>query len=329
MRIREKPTEPKKAPTHKPTKFCSPGQGVYKFAFSNTLVSCSLSLLFCRGEELTSSYLEENRAGTSLMPLVQRHMEEIGFCTELVCFIGPHPSQIVKPRSSFLCLCLQHAWGEQARSSHWQHKRMTGSVAKPKAMSVASSLWTSTSCAAGAPAGCSALGSLVQSPWHTVQTHPLGLCLSSGLCTKHCSVWLPADAVCSNRGSPPFLCHKYTALTNPANIMPLHKGLHLHTQRGTLFKCLFHQCVVMCCILQQWRWLVHLSPWILLHPTAHILLFLSLFSPSSATPYFLHFSSFFFFPQKSWCVSCFLFAVQSKHVSHQTLLQPAKTLERP
>lgn len=266
------------------------------------------------------------------MPLVQRHMEEIGFCTELVCFIGPHPSQIVKPCSSFLCLCLQHAWGEQARGSHWQHKRMTGSVAKPKAMSAASSLWTSTSCAAGAPAGCSALGSLVQSPWHTVQTHPLGLCLSSGLCTKHCSVWLPADAVCSNRGSPPFLCHKYKVLTNPANIMPLHKDLHLHTQSGTLFKCLFHQCVVMCCILQQWRWLVHLSPWILLHPTAHILLFLSLFSPSSATPYFLHFFYFlffFFFPEKIWCVSCFLFAVQSKHVSHQTLLQPAKTLERP
>lgn len=97
------------------------------------------------------------------MPLVQRHMEETGFCTELLCFIGPHPSHLVKPCSSFLCLCLEHARGEQAWGSHRQHERMTGSVAKPKAMSVASSLWSSSSSAAGASAGCPALGSPVQS----------------------------------------------------------------------------------------------------------------------------------------------------------------------
>lgn len=69
-----------------------------------------------------------------------------------------HPTLASLAASSVLCLCLQHAQGEQAQSSH-----ITGSVAKPKAMPVASSLWTSISCAAGAPAGCPALGSLVQS----------------------------------------------------------------------------------------------------------------------------------------------------------------------
>lgn len=162
------------------------------------------------------------------MPLVQRHMEETGFCTELLCFIGPHPSHLVKPCSSFLCLCLEHARGEQARGSHRQHERMTGSVAKPKAMSVASSLWTSSSCAAGASAGCPALGSPVQS--HDTQCR-LILWASAASQVRAASTalfWLPADAVCSNRGSLPFLWPKYTALTNPT-IIPLHKDLHLHS----------------------------------------------------------------------------------------------------
>lgn len=31
-------------------------------------------------------------------------------------------------------------------------------------------------------------------------------------------LWLPANGLCSNRGSPPFLCPTYTALTNSASI---------------------------------------------------------------------------------------------------------------
>lgn len=72
--------------------------------------------------------------------------------------------------------------------------------------------------------------------------------------------------------------------------------------------------VVTCCILQQWRWSVYLSPWILLHPTAHILLFLSHFSPSLATP----FCSILFSPASSHKrLTCKLLSL---HCAEQTYL---------
>lgn len=113
------------------------------------------------------------------MPLLKRHMEEIGLCTELVCCIGSHPPHTVKPCRVFsVSVCIHPTLSSHAvfsvsvcnvlgvsRQGLSQAAREDGcQCGQAQDNACASSLWTSTSCAAGVPAACPALGSLVQSP---------------------------------------------------------------------------------------------------------------------------------------------------------------------
>lgn len=142
--------------------FPSPGQGVYKFAFSNTLVSCSLSLLFCHGEEVTSSYLEENWEQVPVRCHCCKDTWRRLDSAQTGLLYGP-PSLPHCQAMQQLCVCVCNGLGVSRHGALTGSTRGWCSVAKPRTMSVASSLRTSTSCAAGAPAGCPALGSLVQS----------------------------------------------------------------------------------------------------------------------------------------------------------------------